>query len=309
MREGGRVHLVLGLVALVGGGCATTVPRSWAQNDMCPARRVAAVEKPPADSWLSLLLEGYDPATRRATNPAVDCTGARVVWSAAAYACTDGDAARKELPLGPIAAEDVLTFPAGPGLWLTWIITGRYASGDAVGVVALAETSRGEPEKRLVVRAMGALRAYPKKVKLRLQPMGMQDLLVAEGERCADGGAPCTWAVRLEPLQGKRFVPEPVRGVKGECLEAALVNLKQQATARVGESLRKTEGETSLAFEPGGVRVEESVVVQEVGRKSDVPPRLLHRAHDTRVITVEEGQLKAPSPSLWTRMASEMGAR
>jgi len=301
-------------------GCATTPPlqrRSWSENNACPAWRLAVKEAPAGDTWISLLLQGYDAGTRRATSPAVDCSGARVVWEAPAQACADGEVARKELAAGAIAAGDVLSFPAGPEQWLVWVITARYASGDALGVVALVEAQLEPPvnqaerekrEKRLVVRGLGALRAYPSKVRLRLQEMGMEELLVAEGERCGVGGG-CSSVVRVVPLKGERFVPEAVRGENGECVEAAQFFLKQQETIRVGESVRRMEGEASVVYEERSIRVEESVLVQEAGRKADAPPQLLHRAHDTRVIVVEGGRLKGAAPSLWTRMAKDARER
>jgi hypothetical protein len=204
---------------------------------------------------------------------------------------------------GPIAREDVIQAEVGPGLWLVWIVTGRYASGDAMGPVALVEAHRLEDfAKRLVVRGLGVLRAYPGKARLHLEQMGAEEVLVAEGESCPGGGGACTKAARLMPLRGGRFEAEVVHGVKGECLEAGLVYLKQQETVRAGESTRRVEGEARLAYEPAGIRVEETVLVQELGAKADAPPRLLHRAQDTRVIAVREGRLTAAVPSLWTRM-------
>jgi hypothetical protein len=50
-------------------------------------------------------------------------------------------------------------------------------------------------------------------------------------------------------------------------------------------------------------------VVQEVQKKADAPPRLLHRAQDSRVLSVAGGQILAPGPSLWSRMTARPGAQ
>jgi hypothetical protein len=291
--------LAAALATLLASGCASAPARPWSRNDLCTARSAPVEGGGPAaaDAWIGLLLGGFDARTRRATTPALDCTGAQVVWSAPALACADSDFARRLLPDAPIAAEDVVVSPAGPGLSLVWIVTGRFATGDAVGPVALVEGDG----RRGIVRAIGALRAYPAKARLRLERVGAGEVLVAEGEACA-GGA-CVRAARLMPLQGERFTPEPVRAESGRCVAPAFVDLVRQEVRREDGEQRRLELQASLSFAPDGVRIDELVLVQELARKPEAPPRLLHRAQDSQLVKLVEGRFTAPGPSLWSRMA------
>jgi hypothetical protein len=302
-----RALLAAPLAAALAAGCssAPVVVRPWSRNALCAAPAEGAADaKVSPDAWLALLLQGYDARARRATRPAVDCTGAQVDWTAPAIACADSEFTRKLLPDGPIAPDDVLVSPAGPRLWLVWILTGRYASGDALGPVALVER---EPE-RLVVRALGTLRAHPVRARLRLERAGGEEVLVAEGEACAGSeNAPCARSARLMPLQGERFAQEPLVGEGGRCVAPAVVDLARQENRREDGALHRLELSASLAFDAAGIRVDELVVVQDVPRKAEAPPRLLHRAQDTRVLTFANGRLSAPGPSLWARMTEPQG--
>lgn len=287
------------VAALLAAGCAgTRTPRSL--PSLCETERTGPGE-PDAAEWIRLILRGVDPETRRVTSPAIDCSGAQVRWEGPALACQDGTLARTALPDRPLAVEDVVTGPAGPGLRLVWIVTGRYASGEAVGPVALVD----EGGRTLRVVALGALRAYPRAARLRLEQLGRQTVMVAEGESCgAQDQASCLRAARLLPLSGARLVPTPVTRAEGGCLAPAWLELARREVRRTEGRWEQVELGSQLIFSPAGLEIEELVAVGELPSREAVrPSRLLHRAQGTRTVRWQDGRLVGDGEPLWLKLA------
>jgi hypothetical protein len=280
-------------------------PHPWSGRSLCEAgidRNAPSID---ADTWFALLLRGWDPRTREVTTPAVDCTGSQVRWEAPAAACADGSLAKTLLPSRPLGPGDVVVTPYAEDVQLVWVMTGRYASGDALGPVAVVERKRGD----LIVRAAGVLRGYPDRVKLRLEKLGNTEILVGEGERCT-GPDPstCQRAARLVPLRGDRFQPEPLVSQGGACVAAAWVDLARQESERLDSGLRRRyQLAASLVFEPSVLRIDEEILVHDLDpQKPATPPRLFRRAHADRTITLVDGKMVTTEQSLWARV---MGAR
>ncbi|MFL5365205.1 MAG: hypothetical protein ACJ781_06970 [Myxococcales bacterium] len=250
-------------------------------------------------TWFALLVRGYDPRTGAVTTPAVDCTGAQVRWDAPAALCVDGSVTRTLLPARPLDARDLVVAPYAENIQLVWVITARYAVGDALGPVAIVE--RKGPD--LVVRAAGVLRAYRDRVKLRLEKVGPTEILVAEGERCARSDAStCHRGARLVPLRGARFEPEALVSDAGACVSPAWVDLSREESERLDFGRRRFQLAASLAFEPSLIRIDEEVLVHDFdASKPATPPRLLRRAHADRTITVSDGKMVASGQSLWMK--------
>src|SRR5512137_2366473 len=138
-------------------GCAGAPAPPAPETAICVQERGAAAGPPDVRSWTDLLLRGVDPVTQRATTPALDCTGAQIRWDGPVLACEDGTLSRTMLPDHAIVAPDVVVSPVSPDRSLVWIVTSRFASGDALGPVALVENT----PRQLRVLAVGPLRAYP----------------------------------------------------------------------------------------------------------------------------------------------------
>ncbi len=254
---------------------------------------------PDSATWIALLLRAYDPATRRATVPAVDCRGSQVRWEGPARACDDAPG-RSPLPPQPLADSDVVVSPVSKDATLVWIATSHYASGDALGPVALV-ASRG---KRLRVKALGALRAYPTRATLHMEKLGVLDVLVAEGESCASTDpATCTRSARVLPLRAGGFVAEPFRGEDGRCASPGWVDLGRRDRRRTETGWESRELTATMTFGTGELIIEEQVLVSALGgTPGSSPPRLLDRAQSTRTVRWVEGRLEARGTPLWSRM-------
>jgi hypothetical protein len=282
--------------------CATP-PHPWSNTSLCGMERTP---EPPAsehEPWLLLLVRGYDRRTHEATTPAVDCTGAQVRWDGPAMACVDGSVSSTLLPPRPLGASDVVVSAQEQGIQLAWVITNRYASGDAVGPVAVVQTTSRES----IVKATGVLRAYPERSTLRIEKIGKNELLVAEGERCASGDASsCHRAARVLPLRGPRFAPEPLGSEDGGCLSAAWFDLARDETRPLDSVRRRRYRLTaSLHFEPTLLRIDEEIVVHDFDpHKPQAAPQLARRAHAERTVVLLDGRMVASGQSLWSKVVN-----
>jgi hypothetical protein len=292
-------HLVALAVAALATACAG-LPHPWPHDAVCVA---PTGEPADAQGWLTLLLHGYDPATHRATSPAVDCSGSQVRWEAPALLCQDASTARAELPERPLAGEDVVVSPVDRDHRLVWIQTGRFASGDAFGPVALVEVG----SRSVRVEALGTLRANPRRAKLQLEQAGGGLVLVAEGERCTSADpASCERSARLMALVGARFQPSRIVSPTGSCTAAGFVHLAREEVERLGGGReRRYRLDASLAPAKDGLRLTELVTVHDRDtRQAEAQERLVRRAEGTTLLRAQGADLVSDSATLWARMLS-----
>lgn len=294
-----RGAATLVILTLAAAGCAGS-QKPWTGKGYCeiPASEgaVAGHEK-----WVKLLLRGYDPETRRVTTPALDCTDGQVRWDAPATACFDNQLATTLLPGRPIGEDDVIVSPIGDGFGLVWVVTNHFAAGDGLGPVAVVE----QKGSRFVVRAMGTLRAYTDRAKLRLETLGTTTVLVAEGQLCATRDpASCVRSARMMPLRGDRFSQEPLFSDQGVCVSPAWFDLtREDAETLPSGWKRRHELASSLAFGPEGLRVEENLVVNDVDPKQpQAQPRLFRKAQGERTVKAEKARLVTTGRSVWSQL-------
>lgn len=273
----------------------------WSGNWLCEADKEAPGDPADPMDWVRLLLRGFDPKTGRATSPAVDCTGAQVKWEAPALLCADASMAKTLLPDRPLGPDDVVVSPIDDVHRLVWVVTNRYASGDGLGPAAVVQV-RG---RKLVVRAIGTLRANVLRAKLRLEAMGKGEALVAEGEHCGSADpASCNRAARVMPFLRDRFWPIAVTNDAGGCLSPAWFHLAREEGERLSSGWRRRYRlDAALRFDPAGFTVQEQVVVHDVDpRNPAAPARLFRRAESEQLVRVEGSRLVSEGSSLWTRI-------
>lgn len=290
---------VLTLLVFMAGCAGARHP--WTGDWLCEAEKQQPGDPEDPMAWIRLLLRGFDPETRRATSPAVDCTGAQVKWEAPALLCADATMARALLPDRPLGPEDVIVTPIDESHRLVWVVTNRYASGDGLGPAAVVQVKG----RRLVVRAIGALRANVLRAKLRLEPLGRGEALVAEGEHCASADpASCNRAARVMPYLGGRFWPVAVTNDAGGCLSPAWFHLAREESERLASGWRRRYRlDGALRFDAAGFTVQEQVVVHDVDpRNPATPPRLFRRAESEQPVRVEGNRLVSEGLSLWNRI-------
>lgn len=255
------------------------------------------------ETWRELLLYGYDPKTKEVPRPALDCMGTPLfVQPLDADRCGESGPALQSLPPAPLTDGDVAVGTTPDGKKLVWVKSRQLANGEAVGPVALVEPQG----KGWSVRALGTLQAFGENPKLSLQSSGGTSLLVAEGERCdpTKKGTPCARTVRLLPLRGNRFIPEPLSRPEGGCAGAAVFHMyRLETTPQPSGWRREHELTSTLTFGPQLIAVHEQLLVSDRDPKQgDTPPRVIRRAQLDRTVRVEGRRLVTDDESLWMRV-------
>ncbi|NOJ78897.1 hypothetical protein [Myxococcus xanthus] len=290
-------------------GCATVPKPSMCFAEAGPNAR----SFPTPDTWFALLLHGYDKDTGANPRPSVDCGGAPVWWQdPAADECVEAGPDSQALPPAEkLSEEDLVLETLQAGQRLVWVQTRRFTNGEALGPVALVEST----EQGFRVEALGSLRAMAKHTKLRLEKVKGTPILVAEGDACTSSGEEvCRRHARIMPLRTNRFFSESVSNASRACLGAAWFPLSREMTFELPNGLRrKFELTSTLTFAEEGISVQEQVQVSDSDpAQPDVAPRLYRRAQDTRTLELAKNALVGNKASLWSRMVEQqvrIGAR
>lgn len=294
--------------AVAGSACSSNRPPPAAP---LPAPVICAIPAPRAvegavptlraDDWSRLMIRGYTPGI--AQGNVRDCTDQPVAWREPTVRCREPAEPSAPTPQRPVTEDDVVVQRLSPSLRLVWVILDRFDNGEAVGPVALAEFQR----ERVGVRAIGTLRTFPRRARLRLEAIGARRVLIGEGEVCTDDNNPltCRRQSRLMMLQGDRFVAEPLRSPSGRCLGPARFEFKKEFSVVLNDTgwERTFELQTSLQYRGEGVQVSEQVIVSDRDRaRPQVPARIFRRAAADRAIYVINNAFVASDPSLWGRV-------
>jgi hypothetical protein len=154
------------------------------------------------------------------------------------------------------------------------------------------------------VTTLGALRSYASRVQLRLEPLGEGQILVAEGEACADerDARSCVRGIRVVPVGKRRFVALDVSEADGRCQGRAFFPLRAEGT--VGEGTRKKNYriQSSVNFAPEAITVQEQLTIGQTSSESaDATASAVRRMTSERRITLRGGRLVAEGPSLLDR--------
>jgi hypothetical protein len=290
--------VALAVVAVT--GCATS-QHPWSDQELCTVRMAPDSNLDRHETWIELLVSGYDRKTRRTTEPAVDCSGAQVKWEAPALACSDNTTTRTLLPDRPLTEEDVIVQNFGPDFRLVWVITNHFSTGDGLGPVAVVEVT----PRYLIVRAIGSLRAHTRRVKLRLEKLGTTEVIVAEGDHCTTkDAASCIRAARVMPFKNGRFAPERIVNPNGLCVQPAWFYLVREETSRLETGWQRIFRLTAtFGFDPQSFSVQEELTVHD--RDPKAPPsnaQLLRKAQSSQTVKYINGQLVSDQQSLWTKM-------
>lgn len=306
----GVATLLLGGAIAIGAACSNNPPPAapLPQPAICgmPVRAAApgAVPSLRGGEWARLLLQGFQPGI--AAGNARDCTGRAIEWSEPNLRCHEPAEPGLTLPQRPVTDDDVVIQRLQGNLRLVWTITDRFTNGEAQGPVALAEF-QGE---RVAVRAIGTLRTFPRRARLRLETVNNRRVLVGEGEVCAEENNPqsCRRQARLMLLVGDRFVAEPLRSATGRCIGPARFEFAKstEVTLRDTGWRRSFELAAALLYRANGIQIHENVLVQDSDpARPAVPPRVFRRAGQDRAIYVMNDTFVASDPSLWSRVLAE----
>lgn len=274
------------------------------------ADEVKAQDMPP-DVWFSVILRDFNRREMAVKRPTKDCSGKTLAPEDEEMAlCLDGD--DPPVPLEARALDPEEDFTMTPleeaGQALVWVRTEHYDNGLAEGPVAIAEwTKRG-----VAVRAIGPLAAHPDRVRMSLEAMGDDRVLVVESKVCKDPEDPksCGKQTRLLPLIGDRFVARPLLDKDGEtCLgPASFDQLRTTEVDLPDGRKRKFTLSRSFDFEEGEVVLSEEVKIEDYNPDNpDLPSELFRKAQLQRRMEITEHGV-VTTEGLWERLLHEHGS-
>lgn len=305
-----RVVPLLFLVALAGvAGCGK--PKTVGEPALCRITTSIAASKPlhertvPAPFWFHLLVRGYQTSGAIARPPR-DCQGELARWTADSCAADAEVAAVEESPLDH---RDLVVSHLGDGRRLVWVQTEHFVNGEAVGPVALAVFD----PTGISVTTLGVLRAYASRAQLRMEKLGEGQILVAEGEACADeqDARTCVRGVRIVPVGKRRFVPLAISEPDGRCQGRAFFPLRAEGALGEGTRRKNYRIQSSVTFAPDALTVQEQLTIgppQTGSVSADATASAVSRMTAERKIRFKGGRLVAEGPSLFERWARQMRA-
>ncbi|MEM6996072.1 MAG: hypothetical protein AAF721_36535 [Myxococcota bacterium] len=311
-RVAGGLSLVAPLVLSTGCPKKTTGPMPICLTEVAgeEADEVKSQDMPP-DVWFAVILRDFNRREMKVKRPTKDCSGRTLApEDEEMNLCMDGDNPPVPLEARPLDAEEDFTITAldEPGQALVWVRTDHYEGGLSEGPVAIAEwTKRG-----VAVRAIGPLTAHTDRVRMHLEPMGKERVLVVESRICEDPEKPktCGKQTRLVPLVGERFVQRPLLDKDGEtCLGAAAFDQSQETEVPLPDGrTRKFTLSRSFDYTDGNVVLSEEVKIEDYDpEKPDLPATLFRKAQLQREMLVTDRGLLT-SEGLWDRLLHEHGS-
>lgn len=263
----------------------------------------------PPEVWFALILKSFNAKTGEPARPAKDCTNRPLeIQDEQVAACVLPETPAPALPARPLDGEqDLEVIGIEEGKALVWVRTEYFEDGDALGPIAVAEYRKNG----IAVRALGALRANPNRIRMRIEPMGEGTVLVVESMVCPpDDPAKCAKVVRLLPREGDRFVERPLLDAEsGACLGAATFAMNRfEEIKREDGIVRRFELARTFKFEEGVVTVDEQVLIKDIDpQQPDAPPAIFRKAQIERTLRLDGDGLKTTEP-LWERLMAEHGS-
>ncbi len=274
------------------------------------AEEVKSQDMPP-DVWFAVILKDFNRREMKVKRPTKDCSGRTLAPEDEEMTlCLDGEDPPVPLEARALDAEEDFTITPldEGGQALVWVRTDHYEGGLSEGPVAIAEwTKRG-----VAVRAIGPLMAHTDRVRMHLEPMGDDRVLVVESRVCEDPEKPqtCGKQTRLVPLVGERFVQRPLLDKDGEtCLgPAAFDQLRTTEVPLPDGRTRKFSLARSFDYDEGNVVLSEEVKIEDYDPdKPDLPATLFRKAQVRREMKVTERGV-VTSEGLWERLLHEHGS-
>ena len=306
------IAALLGVVLCAPVACKKTtdgpIPLCASEVEGSAAEETQSQNVPP-QVWFSLILKNYNAKTGEPKRPATDCTNKPLEIQ-------DEEIAKCVLPENPAPAlppraldgeQDLEVVGIDDGQALVWVRTDYFEDGDALGPVAVAEFRKNG----IAIRALGALRANPNRMRMRLEPMGETTVLVVESMVCPpDDPAKCARVMRVLPREGNRFVERPLLDEESDaCLGPATFPMSRSyELTRDDGIIRRFEMARTFDFEEGNVTVNEQVTIKDIDpQQPDAPPAVFRKAQIQRPLRLEGGGLRTTEP-LWERMLAEHGS-
>ncbi len=302
---GGAVLTLFGAAAL---GCHSGPPPG--PEPLCFAQQPRVDEDTTrplrASEWLTFIAGASEGTVQQ------DCTG-HPITEPVDHACSGETSGT--LRANTLTEESLLNVRLSYDERLVWVQTHSASDGSLVGPVALVERT----EDGWAARAIGTISVAPGRPRLRVEDLGGSQVLVSQGERCADPENPesCETEVRFWLKSGDRFEAtsvysraEPERGVESTCMGRAGVDVSRTTTRTLGNGWQRTfRLSASVEYQGSQFLVHEQVVVHELDpARPGVPPTPFRVVDSDRTLSLRGGHLVSSARPLWDRALQDMGS-
>lgn len=280
----------------------------------------------PAEVWFSILLRGFDSERMLPGEDLQDCSRTSALIPTPPPATINEDGTTKEiddepgtiagcpiaadletgrLPVRPLTDEDIVINEGPEGKTLVWVQAVHYENGEAIGPAAMVEWSKSG----IAVRALGTLRTFTDKARMRIEYAGQTPVLVVESDNCSFDDKICQRVMKLLPLLNDRFSTVPLKTEDGTCIGEAAFPLFQQYTSDLPDGwVRKFEVNRSVSFDGEHPLVAEQVVVRDKDpNQPDAPPQDFREASNDRKLVYKDRYFET-RPSLWQDMIDNYGS-
>jgi len=335
---------IAGLLALAGLsatlGCK---PKREGPIPICEAAVAAGtaveaeVQELPADIWFSILLDNFDREQRLAGDDPRDCVGDSALAPTPPPIPADEqqdedadpnvvagcniapDPSIKPLPARPLTDEDVVINKGPDGMSLVWVQALHYDNGEASGPVAMVQWTKSG----VAVRALGTLRTFTKKARMRIEVAAGQQILVVESDQCnVEDSKICKRIMKLLPNLGGRFATVPLKldpdeidedkaftGEVDPCLGVAAFPLFEEYTSNLPDGwVRKFVVNRSVTFDGEAPLVSEQVVIKDKDpNQPEAPAQDFRQAANDRTLEYQ-GRAFLTRASVWDNMIQEYGS-
>lgn len=308
-----RLRVVaVAVAALTAQLTALSACRPRGPTNLCPRFEVAAAEARENESreldaatWLGEMLPGFDRASGRPAPELRDCRGRRIEPPLNTCAPERHEEGAQPLPLRSLDREDLAFTDREGGEFLIWAKAQRFADGEALGPIAFAQwTPRGA-----AILAVDALRGPGEHTRLRLEPLGLGEALVVEGDLCPATQPRCHRVVRILPFMDGHFIDPPMRLRAGGCAGPATFPLTGDAEVTLASGiLRRFRLQRSVVVKDGDAIVFEEVVVTDLDpRQEESAGAEFRRSSKERRITLDADGLIV-DPGIWEEILLEDGS-
>lgn len=294
MRRRSIFTAVFAALTVAAAGCKSSGPVAVCVDPVSadPSKREVRTEE-----WMTLLLRGQDRT----------CTGDKIEPKPLPEKCAAVEDTSAPLPLKELGDDDLVVNRVDKNRRLVWLITRRFANGEGVGPIALAELGK----EGIAITAIGTLKALPDAAKLRLHPLGegrkAGEVVTAEGGRCTKDSNDCDRSLVLLARRSTAFTTEHLESDRGECLGQAKIDLSKRKQTKLDNGWhREFELSAAPTYQRDGIVVHEVVTVRDFDPKNrDATIKEVRRAEGDRMVRWVDGLLVVSEIPLWERMTND----
>lgn len=253
----------------------------------------------PIDVWFSLLVRNFNRTQMDAGDEPRECSGQPISVEWPTEMGADPRARARKLEREARTEADISFSNVSDTEILVWARVDALENGDAIGPVALVRWI----DRGIEIRGIGTVQAPAQRVRMRLEPLGEDQVLVLESETCPeDPQAKCAREAQIVPLAAQRFVSAPLLEAGRDAGPARFLLADERDETMKDGWVRRFELTRRLEFADGKVLLEENIRTRDCDPKSPATPCEEHvAASEKRSLEFKDNALHT-TPGAWAKV-------